>query len=101
MQTPFQSQMKKILISYFLICFLICFYLFFIIGKTYVQFLKLGILGFPIEFKHIVTLTNETKTILYFSIILKFNAVMYPFIIILQQREREKKNYYIYFMCKK
>jgi hypothetical protein len=42
-----------------------------------------------------VTLTNETQTMLFFSKIFKFNIVMYyPFIIIL------KKYYYIYFMCK-
>jgi hypothetical protein len=43
-------------------------------GKTYVQFLKLGTLGSPIEFKHMVALTNETQTMLYFSRIFKFNV---------------------------
>ena len=33
----------------------------------------LGTLGFPIKFKHMVTLTNETQTMLSFPIIFKFN----------------------------
>ena len=58
-----------------------------------------------------VALTNETQTMLSFPRIFKFNAVIYyPFIIILQHREKKmswifickifKKYYYIYFMCK-
>ena len=42
-------------------------------GKTQVQFLRLGTLGSPIKFKHMVALTNETQTMLYFSRIFKFN----------------------------
>ena len=34
----------------------------------------LGTLGLPIEFKHMVALTNETQTILSFPIIFKFNV---------------------------
>ena len=45
----------------------------FIQGKTQVQFLRLGTLGSPIEFKHIVALTNETQTMLSFPRIFKFN----------------------------
>ena len=33
----------------------------------------LGTLGFLIEFKHMVTLTNETQIMLSFSRIFKFN----------------------------
>ena len=43
-------------------------------GKTYVQFLKLGTLGFPIEFKHMVVLINETQIMLFFPRIFKFNV---------------------------
>ena len=43
-------------------------------GKTQVQFLKLSTLGSPIEFKHMVALTNETLTMLSFSRIFKFNV---------------------------
>ena len=43
-------------------------------GKTLVQFLRLGILGSPIEFKHMVALTNEIQTMLSFSRIFKFNV---------------------------
>ena len=43
-------------------------------GKTQVQFLKLGTLGSPIEFKHMVALTNETQTMFYFPRIFKFNV---------------------------
>ena len=42
--------------------------------KIQVQFLKLGILGSPIEFKRKVVLTNKTQTILYFLKIFKFNV---------------------------
>ena len=45
-------------------------------GKTQVQFLRLGTLGSPIEFKHMVALTNETQTLLSFPIIFKFNVVI-------------------------
>jgi hypothetical protein len=66
-----------------------------------VQFLRLGTLGFPIEFKHIVAFTNEIQTMLFFPRIFKFNAVMYyPFIIILQQRGKKKKKESWIFMCK-
>jgi hypothetical protein len=41
--------------------------------KTEVQFLRLGTLGSPIEFKHIVTLNNKTQTMLSFPRIFKFN----------------------------
>ena len=41
-------------------------------GKTQVQFFKLGTLGSLIEFKHMVALTNKTQTILYFPKIFKF-----------------------------
>ena len=43
-------------------------------GKTKVQFLRLATLDFSIEFKHMVTLTNETQTMLSFSKIFKFNV---------------------------
>ena len=43
------------------------------IKLRYVQFLRLGTLGFPIEFKHMVALTNEIQTMLSFSKIFKFN----------------------------
>ena len=36
----------------------------------------LDILDFPIEFKHMVALTNETQTMLSFPKIFKFNAVI-------------------------
>ena len=42
--------------------------------KTQVQFLRLGTLSSPIEFKHIIVLTNETQTMLYFSKIFKFTV---------------------------
>jgi hypothetical protein len=42
-------------------------------GKTYVQFLRLSTLGFQIEFKQMVILTNKTQTMLFFSRIFKFN----------------------------
>ena len=42
-------------------------------GKTQVQFLRLCTLGSPIEFKHMVALTNKTQTMLYFLRIFKFN----------------------------
>ena len=45
-------------------------------GKTEVQFLRLSTLGFPIEFKRMVALTNETQIMLSFSRIFKFNAFM-------------------------
>jgi hypothetical protein len=38
------------------------------------QFFKLGTLGSPIEFKHMVVLTNETQTMLSFLRIFKFNV---------------------------
>ena len=41
--------------------------------KLRVQFLKLGTLDSPIEFKHMVALTNETQTILFFPRIFEFN----------------------------
>ena len=34
----------------------------------------LGTLSFLIEFKHMIALTNETQTILYFPKIFKFNV---------------------------
>ena len=43
-------------------------------GKTQVQFLRLGTLGSPIEFKHVVALTNKTQTMLYFPRIFKFKV---------------------------
>ena len=43
-------------------------------GKTQVQFLRLGTLGSSIEFKHMVVLTNEIQTMLYFLRIFKFNV---------------------------
>ena len=36
-------------------------------GKTQVQFLRLGTLGSPIEFKHLVALTNEIQNNVIFS----------------------------------
>ena len=45
-----------------------------ILGKTYVEFLRSNTLGFPIEFKHIVALTNEIQTMLSFPKIFKFNV---------------------------
>jgi hypothetical protein len=42
-------------------------------GKTYVQFLRLGTLSFPIELKHMVVLINETQIMLSFPRIFKFN----------------------------
>ena len=42
-------------------------------GKTQVQLLRSSILGSPIEFKHMVALTNETQTMLSFPRIFKFN----------------------------
>ena len=44
------------------------------IGKTYIQFHRLGTLGSLIEFKHMVALTNETQTMLFFTRIFKFNV---------------------------
>ena len=38
------------------------------------SFLRLGTLGFPIEFKHMVALTNETQIMLSFPKIFKFNV---------------------------
>ena len=43
-------------------------------GKTQIQFLRLGTLGSPIKFKHMVTLINETQIMLYFSKIFKLNV---------------------------
>ena len=43
-------------------------------SKTQVQFLRLGTLGSPIEFKHMIALTNETQTILSFPKIFKFDV---------------------------
>jgi hypothetical protein len=43
-------------------------------GKIQVQFLRLCTLGSSIEFKHIVVLTNEIQTMLYFLKIFKFNV---------------------------
>ena len=43
-------------------------------GKTQIQFLRLGTLGSPIKFKHMAALTNETQTILSFPRIFKFNV---------------------------
>ena len=42
-------------------------------GKTQVQFLRLGTLSSPIEFKHMVTLTDKTQAMLSFPRIFKFN----------------------------
>ena len=42
--------------------------------KTQVQFLRFGTLGSLIEFKYMVTLTNETKTMLSFLRIFKINV---------------------------
>jgi len=42
-------------------------------GKTWIKYLKYGILGSPIKFKHIIELSNETKT--KFSFLLKINLV--------------------------
>ena len=41
--------------------------------KLRYSFLRLGTLGFLIEFKHMVALTNETQTMLFFPRIFKFN----------------------------
>ena len=41
------------------------------------QFLRLGTLGFPIEFKHMVAFTNEIQKMLFFPKIFKFNAIKY------------------------
>ena len=41
--------------------------------KLRYSFLRLGTLGFLIEFKHMVVLTNETQTMLFFPRIFKFN----------------------------
>ena len=35
-------------------------------SKTQIYFLKLSILGFPIEFKHMIALINETQIMLFF-----------------------------------
>ena len=43
------------------------------LDKTQVQFLRLGI-GSPIEFKHMIVLTNETQTMLSFPRIFKFTV---------------------------
>ena len=43
-------------------------------SKTYVQFLRSGTLGSPLDFKHMVVLTNKTQTMLYFPKIFKFNV---------------------------
>ena len=43
-------------------------------GKAQVQFLRLGTLDSPIEFKHMVALINVTQTMLSFLIIFKFNV---------------------------
>ena len=43
-------------------------------GKTQIQFLKLDTLGYPIEFKRMVALINETQIMLFFPRILKFNV---------------------------
>ena len=48
--------------------------LYYLLGKTQVQFLRSNTLGSPIEFKHMVALTNETQTMLSFPRILKFNV---------------------------
>ena len=48
-----------------------------ILDKTQLQFFRLGVLGFPIKFKHMVVLSNKTQTMLYFSIIIRLNVVMY------------------------
>ncbi len=42
-------------------------------GKALVQFFRLNTLGSPIEFKHIIALTNKTQTMLSFLRIFKFN----------------------------
>ena len=42
--------------------------------KTQLQFLRLGTLGFSIEFKHIVALINEIQKMLSFPKIFKFNV---------------------------
>ncbi len=44
-----------------------------LMGKTQVQFIRLSILGSPIEFKYMIALTNETQTMLSFPRIFKFN----------------------------
>ena len=41
------------------------------------RLLRLGTIGSLIEFKHMVVLTNETQTMLFFLRIFKFNATMY------------------------
>ena len=43
-------------------------------GKTQVQFFRLGTLGSPIEFKHMIALTNKIQTMLSFPRIFKFNV---------------------------
>ena len=43
-------------------------------GKTLVQFFRLGTLSFLIEFKYMVALINEIQTIFFFSRIFKFNV---------------------------
>ena len=40
---------------------------------TWIKYLKYGILGSPIKFKHIIELSNETKTKFFF--LLKINLV--------------------------
>ena len=44
------------------------------IKKGMVKFLRSSTLGSPIEFKHLVTLINETQTMLSFLKIFKFNV---------------------------
>ena len=63
-----KNTLKRIL---FIAC--VCMLCIFQKGKTQVQFLRLGTLGFPIEFKHIVALTNKTQTMLSFPRKFKFN----------------------------
>ena len=43
-------------------------------GKTQIQFLRLGTLDSPLEFKYMLPLTNETQTMLFFSRIFKINV---------------------------
>ena len=43
-------------------------------GKIQVQFLRLSTLGSSIEFKHMITLTNETQIMLSFPRIFKFSV---------------------------
>ena len=38
---------------------------------------RLGTLDFPIEFKYMIALTNETQIMLSFPRIFKFNTVIY------------------------